>query len=474
MRGVFVRLATGFALVAAAAVLAAERPAHVGAGRAYNVLLISLDTLRAGHVHCYGYGRDTSPNLDKLAEEGVLFENVTAASSWTVPSHMSLFTSLYPSVHGVEDTKKRLGEGVPTMAEILSKHAYTSAAFVTGPSLNHAMGFHRGFGLYDDFTVALMHETNVLDDLDVTKPGVNQVPTNHVVTKLASAWLKNHAGKKFFLFVHYWDCHNDYIPPVPYERKFDPDYKGAVTGRGLDGARRSELERRASPEAKKHLIALYDGEVAHSDAHVGRLLQALGELKLSERTLVIVFSDHGEGFWEHGKLLHGYGLQEELVHVPLLMRLPKVLPAGLRVKGNASHVDVLPTALGLLGLPKPKVMHGVDLWGVCRGKGVIPSRPIFSELNIGACNTKAIRWGPYKMIQEVGKPVGPLLVVRDGKETEAATAGPEDDAMRRLQGELAAALRAGPSAATSPERLAKPSNPDEETLRLLRSLGYVQ
>lgn len=438
----------------------------------YNVLLISLDTLRADHMGCYGYKRNTSPNIDKFAKEGVLFENLTAASSWTVPSHMSMFTSLYPSVHGVESTKTCLGDAVPTMAEILSKHGYTTAGFVTGPSLNHSMGFHRGFQFYDDFTVTLMHETNLFHDLDADKSGINQVPTNHVITNLATAWMKKHAREKFFLFVHYWDCHNDYIPPAPYNNKFDPEYEGKENGRGVVG-RQKEIEKNVTAEDLAHLVALYDGEIAHTDHHLGKILCALDEMKIKEKTLVIIVSDHGEGFLEHGRLHHGNTLFEEAIHVPLIMRLPGVLPSGLRVKGNASHVDMLPTLLGLLGISKPPDIHGIDLSDACRGKGKVPARAVFSELNLRE-KMRAIRWGQYKVIQEKGMPAGPLLIVRGGKEHDARKMGVAQKAALKTRRQMAQALRAGPATAGRTDRLARPAKPDEKTLRLLRSLGYME
>jgi arylsulfatase A-like enzyme len=434
-----------------------------------NVLLISLDTLRADHLGCYGYGRDTSPNLDKFAKEGVLFESVTAAASWTVPSHMSLFTSLYPSVHGVESVDKQLGEAIPTMAEILARNGYATAGFVTGPSLNRAMGFHRGFQSYDDYTVNLMCEENLFHDLDAKKLTVNQVPTNHVITNLATAWLKKHADERFFLFVHYWDCHSDYIPPPPYDKRFDPDYAGPEDGRNI-AARHAELEGNAPPEVKRHLVALYDGEIGWTDSHVGKLLATLSDLRLSEKTIVIILSDHGEGFWEHGKIEHGYGLYEELVHVALLMRWPGMLPAGARVKGDVSHVDLLPTLLGLLGLPKPQITHGLDLSSVCLGKQEVPDRPVFSESK----GERAVRWGPYKVIQEPSKPVGPLLVVRNGGENEAQKVGVNERTALDARQRLVATLNAGVAHPAVAGWLAKPAEPDEKTTRLLRSLGYMQ
>ena len=134
--------------------LGCRRAAVLPPGGKYNLLLISIDTLRADHLRCYGYNQDTSPHLDRLAREGVLFENLTSASSWTVPSHMSMFTALYPSVHGVQTIGNHLGEGVPTLAQCLAKAGYLTQAFVLGPALDHRFGFSRGFQFYDDFTAA--------------------------------------------------------------------------------------------------------------------------------------------------------------------------------------------------------------------------------------------------------------------------------------------------------------------------------
>ena len=472
MQRVFIVLTIFAALVSATCAEDSPRDER----RDVNVLLISLDTLRADHVHCWGYERETTPHLDKLAAEGVLFENATAASSWTVPSHMSVFTSLYPSIHGVEDPTKCLGDGVPTMAGILSKHGYATAAFVTGSSLNHAMGFDRGFGFYDDFSVELLNEANAIGaarDLDAEESDLNGVPTNYVITRLAADWLKKHGRRRFFLFLHFWDCHNDYIPPAPYDRRFALGYRGMENGRDIV-RRREELERNAPPEIRERLQALYDGEIAHTDAHVGKVLAVLDELGLSDNTLVVVFSDHGEGFWEHGKILHGNGLGEELIHVPLIFRLPGVLPAGVRVEGNVSHVDVLPTVLGLLGCPKPAPLHGVDLSDVCRGKRETPNRPVFSELNYAGNVQRMARWGSYKLIEDRKEATRRLYVIEDGREIEASEAERNEDDSREAGFALTAVLNAGPSCAVAADRLAKPAHPDEKTLRRLRSLGYMQ
>ena len=275
----------------------------------YNLLVISIDTLRADHLTCYGYDRGTSPHLDQLAREGVLFENLTAASSWTVPSHMSMFTSLYPSVHKVQNFSIRLAEGIPTLAQCLAQSGYVTAAFVTGPALNHYFGFNRGFQTYDDFTVSKMFENRAGQEIGFLE-GIDHAVTNPAITDLATQWLRKHSQERFFLFLHYWDCHYDYIPPAPFNRKFDPGYPGREDGRDIrerDAQSRGAYLRHG-PGA--HGGSLRRGNRAHGRA--GRQSPSTcSDLRLSEKTLVIILSDHGEAFLEHGKLIHGNSLYEE-------------------------------------------------------------------------------------------------------------------------------------------------------------------
>ena len=450
-----------------------------GIGRAetptgYNVLLISLDTLRADHLSCYGYKRATSPRIDQVAQEGVRFENFVAASNWTVPSHMSIFTSLYPSWHGVENGSRSLGKGVPTLAQVLAKQGYTTAAFVTGPTLSHRFGFQRGFQLYDDFTATLMCETNLFEDHPADSRGIMDVPTDRIITNLATLWLKQHGQEKFFLFLHYWDCHADYIPPAPYDRLFDPGYKGRENGRDIT-EREPQIESGIAPRDLAHLMALYDGEIAHTDDHVGQVLQLLRDMGLAKKTLLIIVSDHGEGFMEHGKVFHGNSLFEELIHVPLILRLPGVIPAGRRIKDNASQVDVMPTVLGLLGIAAPAGLQGIDLSSACRGLGRPPDRILWSESAYPYFPPlRAARWGPYKLIQEKGCRPMPLLVVSEDGESDAWKAGLDDKQRHQVEEMLTEALASGPSASEGPNRAANRSKIDEATLRRLKSLGYVQ
>ena len=337
--------------------------------------------------------------------------------------------------------------------------------------MNHYFRFNRGFQFYDDFTVnrtfenvdamsRMMNGTSVLD----------RVVTNPVITNLATQWLKRHSQVNFFLFLHYWDCHYDYIPPAPFDKKFDPDYKGRENGRDI-------LQR--GPDILKHIsvmdlarmMALYDGEIAQTDEHVGKILQLLRDLRLSEKTLVIVLSDHGEAFLEHGKLCHGNSLYEEVLHVPLIMRLPGVIPAGKRVGGNVSQVDLMPTALGLLHLQGPAQMQGIDLSPVILGDQPLPERMIYSELTFGSSNLRAVRWGRFKLLGTMGTLAGAQLEeLVGGRERVIAD---WTDLEKACPEAVLQAFAEGPP--SLPEAHAENVNePDADLISRLKSLGYTQ
>lgn len=456
-------------LVVLAAVARSEPP--VPAGAAWNVVLISLDTLRADHMTCYGYARRTTPNLDGLAARGVVFENAIAASSWTVPSHMSLFTGLYPSAHGVESVRLALDRKAVTLAEALRARGWKTAAFVSGPSLNGQMGFSRGFETYDDFTVTLSHEANLLGYNDVENMSINQIVTNPIITRLATDWLRKNAGTRFFLFLHYWDVHHDYIPPAPYDRAFDPGYVGSVDGRNI-GGRQKQWERDGlAPADLAHLAALYDGEIAHTDAHVGAVLRVLEETRLTERTLVIIVSDHGEAFMEHGRLNHGNSLHDELVRVPLILCAPTLVPAGRRLDGYVSHVDVMPTVLGLLQLAPPGPVQGVDLSPALRGTVAATDRLVFSELNYVEHSLRAVRCRQGTLIVDLHGRDPERWLRPDAARWIAAGPGDFDEGLAGRMREAAAKGPARPDAVVlTPEK--PPANP--QLLERLKSLGYVQ
>jgi arylsulfatase A-like enzyme len=306
-----------------------------------NIILISIDSLRADHLGAYGYGRNTTPNLDRLATQGALFETVMSPTSWTLPSHMTLMTSLPPERHGVISDRFRLPRGVETLPQRLQRAGYRTAGIVSATYLDGAFGFSRGFDDYDDYS--LVHSAGEASRKDVTSPEL---------TRRSIDWLRRNGrradGRPFFLFLHMYDVHYDYNPPDPFAQMFDPAYGGGASGE--IGSVRVSTPRRDV----QHVVALYDGEIAFVDAHVGNIMAALKALGLEENTIVAVTADHGEEFLDHGQTGHFKTLYDEVLHVPLLIRYPGHVPAGRRVAGQVRLMDVAPTLLALAGVRSPK------------------------------------------------------------------------------------------------------------------------
>lgn len=322
-----------------------------------NVILISIDTLRADHLGAYGYERATSPTLDRLASEGVLFESHMSSTSWTLPAHAAMFSSYPDSVHGATDTDRRLSEQVVTLAERFWAAGYETAGFFAGPYLHPAFGLAQGFDHYINCT----SYAAALDDSPVDSWAMNQDVmqqshrdvTNPIVLDAVRDWLEGPRERRFFAFVHLWDTHFDFIPPAPYDRMFDPDYEGSITGEDFffDDAVNADMP----PRDLEHLIALYDGEIAWTDAHLQQLLDALAAAGELENTVIAITSDHGTEFFEHGNKGHRTTLFDELIHVPLVVWYPPDLPAGVRVAHQTRSIDIGPTLLELAGLEVPDV-----------------------------------------------------------------------------------------------------------------------
>jgi arylsulfatase A-like enzyme len=327
--------------------------------------------------------------------------------------------------------------------------------------LDHRFGFNHGFQYYDDFTASASWSGKGI---------VASTPTNPLITNLATQWLKKHSRENFFLFLHYFDCHGDYIAPAPFNEKFDPGYKGKENGQTIASWPADKIAH-ISVMDLAHLVALYDGGIAFTDEHVGKVLQLLQDLRLSEKTLVIVLSDHGEAFLEHGRFAHGNSLYEEALHVPLIMRLPGVIPAGKRVAGNVSHVDLMPTALGLLHLAGPSQIQGIDLSPVILSDQPIPDRLIYSELAYNGFYLRAVRWDNRKLL-------GSMKGTLDGAQLEEVAGGREkviaDADLKKDCPETALrALTEGP-APIAEVKATKSKEPDADLIRRLKSLGYTQ
>jgi len=292
-----------------------------------NVILVSLDTLRADYVGAYGQPLPTTPNLDRFAAQGAVVENVYTTYPSTTASHMSMLTGLYPSVHGVYGPTQRVPLGIPMLAELLRARRYRTAAVTEDAMLAAAVGFPRGFDAYREYKsperLTSGHVKEVVDD--------------------ALAWLKENHRQRFFLFLHTYQVHGPHVAPPAYD-------VFTAQPAGLKGefatARRG-----------------YAGDLLYTDAEIGRLLAGLEALGESERTVVLITADHGEELGEHSVIGHGWYVTDPVMRIPMLLRAPGVVPAGVRLGGTASLVDVTPTILELAGAASgpPPTMQGTSL-----------------------------------------------------------------------------------------------------------------
>jgi arylsulfatase A-like enzyme len=345
--------------------------------RPLNVVVIGLDTLRPDHLGCYGYGRNTSPKIDRFAREGVLFENALSQAPWTHPSFATVFTSLYPTQHGATTVGTRMSASFPTLAGILKDRGYATGAIVNAPSLSPEFGVSRGF-----------------DDYDFLRPWHERDAAR--VSRLALEWIDRHTDTPFFIFVHYFDPHLPYAPPAPYDTLFDPAYAGPLGSSFNIGRAGGDREGRImqvgswSSADREHIVALYDGEIGFADKAVGSLVDGIDERNLRDKTLIVFLSDHGEEFFDHGGLDHGHSLYGELIKVPLVFSLPGRLPADLRISEPVRLLDVTPTVLETLDLPRPGHFEGVSLKPLMDGTGEVASRE-GRLLPPGVCYCEALR-----------------------------------------------------------------------------------
>jgi arylsulfatase A-like enzyme len=353
-----------------------------------DILLISVDTLRADHLGCYGYERDTSPALDGLAAEGVLFTTATSSTSWTLPAHASMFTGLPQSVHGLDRTTRVLADERATLAESLQRAGYHTLGAWSGPYLHPHFGLAQGF---DDWVSCVGYDIAGEGQLHGKDRSAHRSSHEDITSPRLLAqverWMNARDERPLFLFVHMWDVHYDFLPPAPYDSMFDPDYNGPIDGRDL-----SNLATALPPRDLEHLIALYDGEIRWTDHHIGAMLELVGE-----EAIVVVTSDHGEEFFEHGHFGHRRTLYEESIRVPLIIRAPGMAHAGRRAADLASVMDVAPTLLELAGAsPLPETM-GRSLVPAWTSSALDPV-PLMSELYLRKAYTLALRTPGHKLI----------------------------------------------------------------------------
>jgi len=318
------------------------------------VILVSLDTLRAGRLTPYGSERDNSPRLAGLAAESVLFENCISQSSSTGPSHRSLFTGQFVHRHGHEPLS--LVKSPYMMAGILERAGYQTAAFTGGGYLSHSVGFAQGFDLYYDHDPKVPHRVRLGFQL---------------VLPRAKAWYEaRDPARPFFLFLHTYDIHCPYWPHQPWRDKYRGDYRGSLDLEHLCGYEAfGELRRKGAlgPADLRFINDMYDGSINMTDERLGGFLDELRADGTLDRALLIVLSDHGESLGEHGIIGHTLMWEEEL-RVPMIIRFPGGKFAGNRIGAPVMLIDVLPTLLDFLGLPPQAGVQGRSLMPLLRGE----------------------------------------------------------------------------------------------------------
>jgi arylsulfatase A-like enzyme/Flp pilus assembly protein TadD len=407
---------------------------------ATSVVLISVDTLRADHLSCYGYKALATPNIDSLARGGTIFSEISSQIPITLPSHVSLFTSTYPFMTGIEENGEVLPSGATTLAIVLKSRGYRTAAFIGGYFLARRFGFDQGFDLYD----SPFDSRRLESALDLKRPAAE-------VTKSAETWISANSGQPFFAFVHLFDLHQPYAAPAHFEQ--------------------------LTPKSE------YDAELAYVDDALGGFLRFLSQKGVDQHCLLVLLSDHGESLGEHGEHTHGYFIYQSTLHVPLIIHWPadELLPAPApgnsdalaaypdRVDSPAGLIDVAPTILQALGIPEPASFAGRSLIPLLHGQS--PSeREVYSESTyahdkFGWAALRGVRVGDYHYIQA---PKPELYnVAEDHGETHNLYSAHESFA--HSYSDRLAELRARYHVQTA--AAGNPVSP--EVLERLRSLGYL-
>jgi len=424
-----------------------------------SIVLIVVDTLRADHMSLYGYDRPTTPNLEELAGQGVVYERAFATAPWTMPSVASIVTGLLPSTHGAgrtyfDDQGRQQAAGmhpeIRTVMQRLQEAGYATHGIGNAIYVNAGWGFDRG-----------------LDSYDWRGASDSDVRTADVTADLALDWIDQHRDEPFFLFVHMFDPHRHFDAPEPF--------RGIFTDAFVDtyGDTLATRESRLMAEENvdwPFIVAAYDEEIAFVDEHVGRLLRGLRQRELIDDGLVIMTADHGEGMYEHDAPGHGGTLYEEVMRVPLVVWGGGVL-SGRRLD-PVSTVDIAPTILAAAGIPWrhfEQPLHGIDLWPSLEEDEPVPVRMIFAERSFGPDQQlkAVVRW-PYKAIVGI-----------DGGDPELYDLENDPDELEDLWGSRSDDFYHFLSAVQQLVRAEEARDPefqtiDPETLKTLRALGYVR
>jgi arylsulfatase A-like enzyme len=458
-----------------------------------NVLVYMIDTLRADHTSLYGYRRDTTPFLKKLGGGGVVFDDCQAQATWTKPSAASLMTSLYSYTHGIFHGSDTIPKGAATLAEQFRRAGYVTAGITASPWTGKISGLERGFDYEMEFPVVQRYRTDAADR------GTDSAALNKVLFQ----WLDRHYDEPFLLYAHATDPHAPYRPPAAFERifanpaetpEFNRDYESlrdrSQYGGGTVISREVCREHGIDPDTFiQRAIDRYDGEILHNDKSLELLVGKLRHLGILDNTLIIVVSDHGEEFWEHGWTAHGQSLYQELAHSVFLMWNPKLIATPRRVTEPVQLIDVMPTVLDLLELRAPDTVEGQSLVPLAKGRPfrrrtpVMTSRLANPQAKPGGLvpenriTTFAVIDANWKLIyREKGKDVGLNRVELYDRRTDRGetknVADSHSDEVEQMMTELGKWLDAQKQVRMVLGKGTR-SILDQRTLDELRSLGYI-
>lgn len=443
-----------------------------GTAASPRLIFYLMDTLGARHLGSYGYDYDTSPTLDRIAAGGALFQDCIAQSSWTRPSTVSILTGLYPPTHGVIAWWDRLSPGVETLAQMFRERGFFTISFITNPHAGISAGLDKGFDVVFEtpaVTGPLLEGRNTDVGSQLLTSG-----TSLMINEQFLPWLRDHADWPAFIYLHSLDPHFPYSPPPPFENGIGPAIEVTTsTNPTLDRKR-----------------TLYDGDVAFNDRQIGRILDLLKILGIKEETFLLVTSDHGEEFGEHGQAGHRNHLHGEVTHVPLILHYPGRIPAGLRIPDRVETIDIFPTLLEYFGIPIPPSVQGRSLAPLI-GRGTLPARPAYSHLvrqaiadnrdhlRSGPLRGEFARWeGPWLFLHGDYSPLEPpwnrlYHLERDPLERkDVASQNPElvDRFREQLEGWYGEQNRIRGTWQRADRQIWH----DEEAERRLRALGYLQ
>jgi len=421
------------------------------AGDSSSVIVIIIDTVRADHLGCYGYDRATSPHIDAFSGECVLFRNAITPAPWTTPAIAGMFTGQYPRVLGYDAEAVVLDDKVLCLAEIFKNEGYATAGVISHIFVSSDLGFEQGFDLFD--------EENAQGHGHISSPSV---------TDKGIAFVNAHKGENFFLFLHYFDPHCDYILHEEYD--FYPSYDGDLySGQPIEELR--EAASRMTSEDRRYLNALYDSEIRFTDEHIGRLFQHLKDIGIYEDLTIVIAADHGEAFLERGDdwIGHTRNVYQELIHVPFMIRLPGA-GEGVTVDRKVSLLDFMPTVVGAAGLEVPEGYEH-DALDLLDGDGDKQREFVFSETG---------RWGKQKTLISgdwkvtLDRIAGSTMLydlASDPGELRNA-ADDDDELFRRLRAKLLE-IDYDLKMARSRFRVRSPKLSPEQVEKL-KSLGYIR